>query len=277
VLLRSKKRERQDHHIMNFVSRLDMPFAGSLGRPRPLGVVGGMGSFATAKFLQSLARKRRAEKDQDHIPYVALSLPDISDRSQAISEGSDAPLQQIMERARWLEQAGCGAIAIPCNTAHFWGDEIKQALSVVLIDVIEITATVICGMRDAAARDLRLILLGTNATMQHSLYPQTDEKCFGEQFARCRAELQREAIQIIADVKSGHTVEARPKLKKLIRQIRSFGPDAIILGCSELSAISGGLADDDDIVDPISILADACIAWWKNESELVALACNGGE
>ncbi|WP_309143547.1 MULTISPECIES: amino acid racemase [unclassified Bradyrhizobium] len=262
---------------MNFVSRLDMPFAGPFRQQRPLGVVGGMGSFATAKFLESLAQRRRAEKDQDHIPYVALSLPDISDRSRAISEGSDAPLQQILQRARWLEQAGCGAIAIPCNTAHFWIGEIKQGLSTVLIDVTEITAKVICGMRDAAARDLRLILLGTNATMQRSLYPQTDEKCFGEQFARCRADIQREAIEIIADVKSGNTVEARPKLKQLVHQIRSFAPDAIILGCSELSAISGGLVDDDDIIDPISILADACIAWWESESKLVTAARNGGE
>ncbi|MEY9491916.1 aspartate/glutamate racemase family protein [Bradyrhizobium elkanii] len=254
-----------------------MPFAGPLGQRRPLGVVGGMGSFATAKFLESLARKRRAEKDQDHIPYVALSLPDITDRSQAISEGSDAPLQQILERAHWLEQAGCGAIAIPCNTAHFWVGEIKQALSVALIDVTEITAKVICGRRDAAARELRLILLGTNATMQHSLYPQTNEKCFGEKFACCRAEFQREAVQIIADVKSGNAVEARPKLKQLVDQIRPFAPDAIILGCSELSAISDGLVDDDDIVDPISILADSCIAWWEKENELVNQARDGGE
>ncbi|BBC02486.1 hypothetical protein BE61_79490 [Bradyrhizobium elkanii USDA 61] len=182
-----------------------------------------------------------------------------------------------MERAHWLEQAGCGAIAIPCNTAHFWVGEIKQALSVALIDVTEITAKVICGRRDAAARELRLILLGTNATMQHSLYPQTNEKCFGEKFACCRAEFQREAVQIIADVKSGNAVEARPKLKQLVDQIRPFAPDAIILGCSELSAISDGLVDDDDIVDPISILADSCIAWWEKENELVNQARDGGE
>jgi aspartate racemase len=44
-----------------------------------------------------------------------------------------------------------------------------------------------------------------------------------------------------------------------------------------LSAISDGLVDDDDIVDPISILADSCIAWWEKENELVNQARDGGE
>lgn len=263
--------------MMNFASKLKIPPAGPLRQRRPLGVVGGMGSLATAKFLESLARKRRAEKDQDHVPFVALSLPDISDRSQAISEGSDAPLRQILERAHWLEQAGCGAIAIPCNTAHFWIGEIKQALSINLIDITEITAKTIRDMRNATNRDLRSILLGTNATMQHSLYPQTKENCFGEEFRHRRKELQREAIQIIADVKSGNTVKARARLEQLIHQIRSFAPDVIILGCSELSAISGELADNDDVIDPISILAESCIDWWRNENELITRARAGGE
>ncbi|WP_283842390.1 aspartate/glutamate racemase family protein [Bradyrhizobium canariense] len=262
---------------MNSVSKLNLSSARPLGQRRPLGVVGGMGSLATAKFLESLARKHRAEKDQNHIPFVALSLPDICDRSQAISEGSDAPLRQILERARWLEQAGCGAIAIPCNTAHFWVGEIKQALSIDLIDVTEITAKKILDMRNDDIRDLRSILLGTSATMLHSLYPQTDEECFGEDFVRFSKGLQREAIQIIADVKSGKVVKARAKLGQLIHQIRSFAPDVIILGCSELSAISGDLADDSDIIDPISLLAEGCIEWWRKENELVTQTLAGGE
>lgn len=237
---------------------------GPLGQRKPLGVVGGMGSFATAYFLEVLARKTRVERDQDHIPFVALSLPSISDRSQAISIGSDLPLRQILERAYWLEKAGCGAIAIPCNTAHLWVSAIEQALSVTLINMIEVTRRAIHDTRGTELDNLRSISLGTKASMQHTLY------------ARPRAELsdgllcvvndiQIAIAQIINAVKSGKIPAARNNLYRIIHYIRSFDIDIIILACSELSAISGDLVDDNDIIDPINILADACVEWWMTE------------
>ncbi|MER8930884.1 amino acid racemase [Mesorhizobium sp. M0859] len=235
-----------------------------LEQRKPLGVVGGMGTLATAKFLEVLAQNSRVERDQDHIPFIALSLPNITDRSQAISVGSDAPLRQIVERANWLEKAGCGAIAIPCNTAHFWDSQIAQALSIELINLKETTREAIYESCGNEPHDCRIIVIGTRATMQHSLYPQTTVDRFGNSFSQRLKRLQDAAVKIIADVKAGHITRAKSALTHLILEIRTYKPDIIVLGCSELSAISGSLADDGDIVDPINILADACIHWWKN-------------
>lgn len=248
--------------MVDLIPRRSSPFPGLLGQRKPLGVVGGMGSLATAKFLEVLARKSRVETDQDHIPFICLSAPNIPDRSQAISIGSDAPLRQILERACWLEKAGCGAIAIPCNTAHLWATEIRRALSVQFIDMVEITRQAIEDSRGSEARNLHSISFGTSASVQHGLYATLNKKNFGKQFCRGLTELQHEAIKIIADVKSGNVTDAQDNLTRLVEAARSFEPDKIILACSELSAICGDLADDKDIVDPISILADACIEWW---------------
>ncbi|RUW18685.1 aspartate/glutamate racemase family protein, partial [Mesorhizobium sp. M1A.F.Ca.IN.020.06.1.1] len=203
----------------------------------------------------------------DHIPFICLSLPNIPDRSHAISIGSDAPLRQILERAYWLEKAGCGALAIPCNTAHLWATEIKQALSVKLIDMVEITRQAMEGSRRSEARNLRSISLGTRASMENGLYTEPNEKEFGKKFLRSLRKLQDDTVRIIADVKSGNITEAQDNLMRLVQAARSFEPDKIILACSELSAICGDLADDNDIVDPINILADACIDWWRAESQ----------
>ncbi|TGT35765.1 amino acid racemase [Mesorhizobium sp. M8A.F.Ca.ET.165.01.1.1] len=246
----------------HLIQRRNSPSLGLLGQRKPLGVVGGMGSLATAKFLEVLARKSRVETDQDHIPFICLSAPNIPDRSQAISIGSDAPLLQILERAYWLEKAGCGAIAIPCNTAHLWAKEIKQALSVQLIDMVEITRQAIRDSRGSEAHNFRSISLGTRASMQNGLYVTPNENALGEQFFRSLTKLEREAIKIIADVKSGNITDAQENFTRLVHAARSFAPDKIILACSELSAICGDLGDDSDIVDPINILADACIDWW---------------
>ncbi|MER8912105.1 amino acid racemase [Mesorhizobium sp. M0854] len=236
------------------------------GKRKPLGVVGGMGSLATAKFLEVLAQKSEVEKDQDHIPYITLSLPNISDRSRAITMGSDAPLRQILERAHWLEKAGCGAIAIPCNTAHFWASEIRYALSIELINMIELTRKFLYCTTEKV-HDIRTVVLGTNATMMQPLYPGTNTHCFGYDFWQQIIEWRDCTAVIIADVKAGHITRATETLKQLVRGVRSLNPDAIVLGCSELSAISGGLAPEENVVDPIGILADGCIQWW-NDSKM---------
>ncbi|MET2832509.1 aspartate/glutamate racemase family protein [Mesorhizobium shangrilense] len=253
--------------MIDAIPQRNPPSPGLLGQRNPLGVVGGMGSLATAKFLEVLARKSRVERDQDHIPFICLSVPNIPDRSHAISIGSDAPLRQILERAYWLEKAGCGALAIPCNTAHLWATEIKQALSVKFIDMVEITRQAIEDSRGSEAHNLRSISLGTSASMQNGLYAGPDENDFGKEFFRNLKKLQDDTIKIIADVKSGNTTDAQENLMRLVQAARSFEPDKIILACSEMSAICGDLADDNDIVDPINILADACIDWWIAESQ----------
>jgi aspartate racemase len=50
-----------------------MNWSNQLGLGR-LGILEGMGTAATAHFLQTLARRSRAKTDQDHIPYLLLSL-----------------------------------------------------------------------------------------------------------------------------------------------------------------------------------------------------------
>ncbi|MER9133165.1 amino acid racemase [Mesorhizobium sp. M0768] len=249
------------------IDAIPPPSPGLPGQRKPLGVVGGMGSFATAKFLEVLARKSRVERDQDHIPFICLSVPNIPDRSQAILIGSDAPLRQILERAYWLEKAGCGAIVIPCNTAHLWATEIKESLSVKLIDMVEITRTAIEATRVSEARTLRLISLGTSASMENGLYAGKNANDFGKALYRSHKKLVNDAIKVISEVKSGEIIYAQDSLRRLVQVARSFGPDKIILACSELSAVRGDLADDNDIVDPINILADACIDWWLAESQ----------
>ncbi|OHV76721.1 hypothetical protein LCM4579_27655 [Ensifer sp. LCM 4579] len=221
-----------------------------------------MGSLATAKFLEVLAQESEVENDQDHIPFITLSLPDISDRSRAITIGSDAPLRQILERALWLEKAGCGAIAIPCNTAHFWASEIRYALSIELINMIELIRTPL-HVTSGKIRDIRTIVLGTSATMMQPLYPGTNKQCFGDEVWQSISELRDSTATVITDVKAGNITRAKENLQQLVQDARSLNPDAIILGCSELSAISGGLAADGNIIDPITILAKECIKWWN--------------
>lgn len=234
-----------------------------IGLKKPLGVVGGMGSLATAKFLQALAQKSGVETDQEHVPFIALSLPNISDRSNAISIGSNAPLRQILERTQWLEKVGCGAIAIPCNTAHFWSSDIANALTIKFISIVEVTRDFIYQHNGTDMDNLRTIVLGMKATVQHKLYGNSTAGWGGA--VPDVDSIQQDAAKVIDDVKSGNISRARFKMALLVARTRSLKPDAIILGCSELTLASRDLFKGSDVIDPLDILVDACISWFRNK------------
>ena len=56
----------------------------SVAPGRVLGILGGMGPEATANLYQEIVRLTPAEKDQDHIPTLIFSFPQIPDRTTAI-------------------------------------------------------------------------------------------------------------------------------------------------------------------------------------------------
>ena len=65
-----------------------------------------------------------------------------------------------------LKQAGCGAIAIPCNTAHAYAHSIRRAVSIPLLDMVSLTVDQIALTRRAA----RVAILASSAVHATELY-----------------------------------------------------------------------------------------------------------
>ena len=100
-----------------------------IGNDRVLGVLGGMGPLASAQFMLRLTLLTPAHRDQDHIPTVLWSDPRIPDRTVAEPSEGSHPLPWLLRGLTALRSAGCGAIAIPCNTAHRWYQSMSEATS----------------------------------------------------------------------------------------------------------------------------------------------------
>src|ERR1700742_535626 len=76
-----------------------------------------------------------AERDQDHIPAVLWSDPRVPDRTRGKLAGGEDPLPWLLRGIAGLRHAGCGAIAIPCNTAHGWYDAMEAAADVPILHI----------------------------------------------------------------------------------------------------------------------------------------------
>ncbi len=228
-----------------------------------LGVLGGMGPLASAHFMLRLTLLTPAERDQDHVPAVLWSDPRVPDRTRGKLSGGADPLPWLLRGVRGLRDAGCGAIAIPCNTAHGWYDEMA-AEGVPLLHIV-----------DAAAEDLRQALppggvvgvMGTAATLAMRLYQDRLERQGWRCIVPTDAEMQTRVSPAIASVKANRVAEAYMPLAEIVQALAARGAGAVVLGCTEIPlGIQAGPWQSlgVPVIDSIDALARAAIAWARS-------------
>lgn len=226
-----------------------------------LGVLGGMGPLASAQFMLRLTLLTPAERDQDHIPAVLWSDPRVPDRTRGKLSGGADPLPWLLRGVAGLRQAGCGAIAIPCNTAHGWHQEIFESAGCPILHIV-----------DAAADDLRRLgfgsgrigLMGTQATLDMRLYQERLERQGWTCIAPTGVQMQRNVTPAIALVKANRVAEAFAPLAEIVNDLADRGASAVVLGCTEIPlGILAGSAEAlrVPVVDTIDALVRASIAW----------------
>ena len=228
---------------------------------RILGVLGGMGPLASAQFMVRLTLLTPAARDQDHIPAVLWSDPRVPERVAARDGTGPDVLPALVRGIRGLEAAGCGAIAMPCNTAHGWIDGMRAATGLPILHII-----------DAAAEDLRrqgvapgpVGIMGTSATLAMRLYQDRLGRLGWPCLQPTDDEMARLVTPAIAAVKANRVVEAYAPLAEVVGLLRARGAGAVVLGCTEIPlGIQAGPweALGVPLVDTIDALARAAVVW----------------
>lgn len=228
---------------------------------RVLGVLGGMGPLASAQFMLRLTLLTPAMRDQEHVPTVLWSDPRVPDRTASRLSGGEDPLPWLLRGIRGLRQAGCGAIVIPCNTAHGWYEPMAEAAGVPIPHIV-----------DAAAADLRRMkiepgligVMGTQATLHMRLYQERLSGQGWECLTPTQEQMDRLVTPAIALVKANRVAEAFPPLAEVVNDLTTRGAKAVVLGCTEIPlGIQAGPASalKSPVVDTIDALARVAIDW----------------
>jgi aspartate racemase len=226
-----------------------------------IGILGGMGPLAGADFLARLTLDTTATCDQEHVRAVLWSDPTVPDRTEAALRGGPSPLPAMLAGVRVLEQAGAGCLAIPCNTAHLWAEEIAAATSLPLLHIVDAAADAL------AARGITsgtIGVMGTAATLALGLY-QTRLAARGYRCVTPDEGQMREAVSpAIARIKANDLAAAAAPLLAVARALAARGAQAVVLGCTEIplalrgpEAAASGLV----LIDTIDALALAALAF----------------
>src|SRR5271165_1932985 len=195
---------------------------------RVLGVLGGMGPLASAQFMLRLTLLTPASTDQEHIPAVLWSDPRVPDRGQ-VGPGAADPLPWLLRGIEGLKRAGCGAIVVPCNTAHSWYHQMARNAEVPMPHIV-----------DAAAEDLarigirpgRIGLMATATTLRMRLYQQRLAGLGWECIEPTEQQMTRLVTPAIKRVKANQVADAYGPLAEVVNDLAARGAAAVVLGCT---------------------------------------------
>ncbi|MFH1572493.1 MAG: amino acid racemase [Acidobacteriota bacterium] len=231
---------------------------------RIVGIIGGMGPEATVDFYREIIRCTPAEKDQDHIPVLIYSNPEVPERTQAILEGGESPLPYILRTAQVLEQAGAGILTMPCNTAHYYFSHIQAGVAIPILNMIEETLR---RFRALFPDGSRVGLLATTGTVRSGIYQGV--------FARDGVEVLVPSLEDQDLIyRAIHQVKAGRQDEQTERMLESFGSAlvqegarAVVLGCTEIPLAFNQNRVLYPVLNATRILAEAAVAWARGEIE----------
>jgi len=218
-----------------------------------LGIIGGMGPEATDLFYRRLIERTDAQCDQEHLDMVILNHASMPDRTGAIKSGeTDKVLSLLKKDLEFLKNSGCGVVAIPCNTSHYFYDELN-ADGVLVMNMIRETAEFV---KNKGRK--KVAVLATDGTIETGIYKKELEKV-GVEYVSPDKETQMLVMKIIYDqIKKGFPGNEEDFMK-IHHFIKDKGCDGAILACTELSVFRDGAGLTDFYTDALEVLTDNTI------------------
>lgn len=135
---------------------------------KTVGVIGGFGPEATAKFYLKLVTECRkvTNGQQPHVIVWNVSVPKILEHA-ALADGADIDkfIPLVTHAAQSLERAGAEIIVLPCNTLHVLVGAIRHVVRIPFVSIIE--SSVIALRRQ---KTTRIGLLGSRVTVNQNLF-----------------------------------------------------------------------------------------------------------
>jgi len=222
-----------------------------------LGILGGMGPAASAEFVSRLIKQTPAACDQEHVPFVLWNEPRIPDRSTSMQAGDNRPLLWLLQGIQALRTVGCDHVVIPCNSAHFWYDDMAK----MGVPITHIVDSIADQLRALNLENTTIGIMGTQGTIEHGLYQTKLTQQGWSCIVPDRAEMDFFVQPAIDFIKAGKIQESQVLLMKTIHSLIARGAKAVVLGCTELPlSISIDQEQGVPIVNSIDSLVQAVIS-----------------
>ena len=194
-----------------------------------IGILGGMGTQAGLDFCNKLAKLNRGKIDQQYPLFVLYNKSDTPKRPENLKKYYNV-LSALTKGCKMLQKNNCKFIVIPCNTAHYWHDDLQKIIN---IPIISMPKEVYLDTKKKCKKNSKIGLLSTEATLDTKVYHKYFEKNF--QLVSPLKSLQKSSVnKSIKYVKMGKIKEAERAIRPAVNYLMKIKCKKIILGCTEL-------------------------------------------
>jgi aspartate racemase len=218
-----------------------------------VGIIGGMGPESTIRLMEKIVRYTPITKEQDHIRMIVDNNPGIPDRTDFLLGKGPSPVPMLIKSAQLLENAGANFIAIACNTAHTFVQEIQNVVNIPVLDMLALTADKLVRQFPQGST---FLILTTSGSLSANMF-QKYLSLFRLKVPDPKQQnLIMEIIYGKSGVKCGGSNRTNSmKLKKVIKDLIEPDLSGIITGCTEISLILTDKIFNLPVIVPLDILA----------------------
>ena len=194
-----------------------------------IGILGGMGTQAGLDYCNKLAVLNRGKSDQKYPLFILYNKSNIPKRPENLKKYYNV-LKSLINGCKLLQKNKCKFIVMPCNTAHYWYDDLKKKIKIPIISMPE---EVYLYTKKNCKKNSKIGILCTEATLKTRVYNKYFDKNF--KLVSPVKTLQAKSVnKAIKYVKLGKIKEAEKAIKPAINYLIKIKCKKIILGCTEL-------------------------------------------
>ena len=246
-----------------------------------IGILGGMGTQAGLDFCNKLAILNRGKIDQDYPLFILYNKANIPGRPESIgvhtgklsnnlikkksNKKYSLVLKSLLKGCQLLKKSKCKFIVIPCNTAHYWYDDLKKKIK---LPIINMPKEVLNHTLRKCKKNSKIGLLATEGTLKTGIYNKFFDKNYNLIFPDSK--IQKNSVnKAIKLVKMGKVKSANKLIKTATDYLIKKKCKKIILGCTELPIAIFAFKSFKTIkssklfLDPNLILANAAMKRYK--------------
>ncbi len=247
-----------------------------------IGILGGMGTQAGLDFCNKLAVLNRGKIDQEYPLFLLYNKSNIPGRPESIGSQTkklsnkstnktsrdkyNKVLKSLLQGCKLLEKNKCKFIVIPCNTAHYWFEDLQNKIN---IPIINMPKEVFKFTKKKCKKNSKVGLLATDGTLKTGVYKKFFEKDY--QLIEPSQKIQKLSVnKAIRLVKMGNVKAAAKAIKPAIDSLIKMKCKKIILGCTELPIAIFAFKSFKNVksskvfLDPNLILAHSAMIKHKN-------------
>src|SRR3989344_2384713 len=231
---------------------------------KTVGIIGGLGPETTSKFyleiISSCLKKNKNQRPAILIWSVPILLK-VEEQLITKNVGEEKYLPLLIEAAKILEQAGANFLVMPCNTMHFFIEEIRNAINIPVLSIVEETVSIIKKRKISEVG-----ILATSMTINKKLFKSKFNAVGIKEMIPNKKE-QGVLDKVIHKLVLGKQhFEDKVEVDKVIIKMVRQGIIKIILACTDLQLIIKTRSDA-EIFDTMKILADAAVEKINEEAK----------